>query len=400
MNAVMYGGGNIGRGFIGALFSQAGYRVTFVDVSEAVVAALHNEREYPVRIIASEGYEDIEITNVDAVNGNDAEAVADCIAQADIMATAVGVGALKFIIPNIVSGIRKRFMLTDRPLDIIICENLMDANIIIEGMIKEHLSEDEKALFDQRIGLVEASIGRMVPVQTPEMQDGNPLRVCVEKYDFLPVDKNAFKSEMPRIDKLVPASPFDFYIKRKLFLHNMGHATCAYLGQYEGLEYIYESIDNPIIYIIVKNAMQESLEALCLEYNVEFTPLLRHADDLLFRFTNRALGDTCARVGQDIPRKLAPDDRLTGAMKLCLKHGVFPAHIAIGAAGAIFQHLGKEQGLIQAANALKELSNLEESDPLTQLILEMYELFISGAPIERIREVSRYAKIGRMSDVV
>ena len=30
--AVMYGGGNIGRGFIGALFSQSGYQVTFIDV--------------------------------------------------------------------------------------------------------------------------------------------------------------------------------------------------------------------------------------------------------------------------------------------------------------------------------------------------------------------------------
>ncbi|MCI9383732.1 MAG: mannitol-1-phosphate 5-dehydrogenase, partial [Lachnospiraceae bacterium] len=33
MKAVMYGGGNIGRGFIGMLFSESGYEVTFVDVA-------------------------------------------------------------------------------------------------------------------------------------------------------------------------------------------------------------------------------------------------------------------------------------------------------------------------------------------------------------------------------
>ena len=38
--AVMFGGGNIGRGFIGALLSQSGYEVTFIDVAEPVVKAL------------------------------------------------------------------------------------------------------------------------------------------------------------------------------------------------------------------------------------------------------------------------------------------------------------------------------------------------------------------------
>lgn len=35
----------------------------------------------------------------------------------------------------------------------------------------------------------------------------------------------------------------------------MGHATCAYLGGYEGRKYIYQSIDDPEILNIVQNAM-------------------------------------------------------------------------------------------------------------------------------------------------
>ena len=38
--AVMYGGGNIGCGFIGATLSQSGYEVTFIDVAEPLVKAL------------------------------------------------------------------------------------------------------------------------------------------------------------------------------------------------------------------------------------------------------------------------------------------------------------------------------------------------------------------------
>lgn len=45
--AVMYGGGNIGRGFIGATLSQSGYEVTFIDVAEPVVKALQEKSSTP-----------------------------------------------------------------------------------------------------------------------------------------------------------------------------------------------------------------------------------------------------------------------------------------------------------------------------------------------------------------
>ena len=54
--AVMYGGGNIGRGFIGALLSQSGYEVTFIDVAEPVVQHLQEQRKYPVRIVSTGGH--------------------------------------------------------------------------------------------------------------------------------------------------------------------------------------------------------------------------------------------------------------------------------------------------------------------------------------------------------
>ena len=182
----MYGGGNIGRGFIGATLSQSGYEVTFIDVAEPVIQALQEKHCYPVRYVSGEGYEDVLIENVTAVSGNDQEAASEAIANCDIMATAVGARILKFIVPNIVAGLRKRWARTDAPLNIIICENLNDANKILEGMLKEQLSEEERALFDARVGLVEASIGRMVPVQTEEMKDGDPMRVCVERYGVTP----------------------------------------------------------------------------------------------------------------------------------------------------------------------------------------------------------------------
>ena len=401
MKAVMYGGGNIGRGFIGALLSQSGYEVTFIDVAEPVVKALQDNKSYPIRYVSSAGYEDVLVENVTAVNGNDMEAAADVIANCDIMATAVGARILKFIVANVVAGIRKRWELGKGPLNIIICENLNDANKIFEGMLKEQMTPEECKKFDETVGLVEASIGRMVPVQTDEMKDGEPMRVCVERYGYLPVDKAAFKGAVPEIKNMVPFEPFDFYIKRKLFIHNMGHATCAYLGGYLGLDYIYESIDVPDVRIIVQNAMLESAMAISKKYGVELDKLMLHITDLLHRFTNAALKDTCQRVGGDPARKLAPADRMIGSSTLAMEMGVTPAYIAVGAAAAVRRYIdeaeGMEQSMENAKKVLKEVSGIESDDCI---ILKYYQMILDGASVADLRRAADEVKSESLKNVI
>lgn len=382
--AVMYGGGNIGRGFVGALLSGNGYEVTFIDVAEPVVRELQERRCYPLRFVANDGNEDVWVRNVTAINGNDVQEVSDAIAACDIMATAVGARILKFIVPNIVEGLRKRWNAGGGPLNIIICENLNDANKIVEGMIKELLSPEEKQRFDESVGLVEASIGRMVPVQTDEMKDGEPLRVCVERYGILPVDKAAFKGTIPDIKGMVPFEPFDFYVKRKLFIHNMGHATTAYLGGLAGLDYISDAIADPYIYSVTLNAMQESALALSRRYGVALEELQLHIKDLLTRFTNAALRDTCARVGADPGRKLSPADRLIGAATLALEEGITPIWIALGAAAGVKRYLdeaGKPQTWYEASCVLDKVSALPLDSPIHDCILRYYNMIASGCSL-------------------
>ena len=403
MKAVMYGGGNIGRGFIGTLFSASGYETVFVDVIDTVINTLNQEHKYPVRILSNEGHKDIEVRNVSAVDGKNADAVADAIASADILATAVGVNVLRFIVPNIAEGIRRRMNRDARPLDIIICENLMDANKVMEGMLKAQMSEEEQVWFDANVGLVEASIGRMVPVQTEEMKDGNPMRVCVEEYGYLPVDKAAFKGEIPTIQNMVPYEPFDFYIKRKLYVHNMGHATCAYLGDLLGLEYIYEAIDRDEIYAVVKLAMEESALALSKHYDVALEAICLHINDLLYRFTNVALKDTCKRVGGDPARKLSAQDRLIGSAGMVMKMGQTPAYIAIGTAAGLMR-LVKEKELPQTVENAKalllEVSGLDQESDLARLILDMYARILKGATIGQLRRAADQIKAAGRNNVI
>lgn len=403
MKAVMYGAGNIGRGFVGALFSKGGYHVTFIDVSDAVVQAINSRGKYPVRYVSAQGHEDEWIGNVSAVNGNDTEAAAQAIATCDLMATAVGVRALEFIGANIAAGFRRRMALGGGPLNIIICENLIDAQKVLADIIKRHLNEEEQRAFDAQVGLVEASIGRMVPVQTEEMKDGDPLRVCVERYGHLPVDGAAFKGGVPEIPNLYPADPFDYYVKRKLYLHNMSHAVCAYLGGYAGKTYIWEAIEDADILCMVHSAMLESAAALSGQYGVPLDGLLLHVDDLLCRFRNRALMDTCARVGGDPMRKLGANDRLIGAARMIAGQGTAPAWITVGIAAALYRlmeesHLPKD--VAAGVEKLCAVAGIAPEDKLTADVAGMYARLCRGESLTQLRNAAQDLRAAGLGDIL
>ncbi len=381
----MYGAGNIGRGFITQLFSKSGYETALIDVNKAVVEKLNTEKCYPVKIVSEkEQYEEI-VTNVYAVDGMDMNAVADTIADADVMATAVGVNILPRIAGNIAEGVRRRFAKTDAPLNIIICENLIEADKYLASLIKEKLTADEIKLFDERIGLVEASIGRMVPIMSEEMQEGNILKVWVEPFCELPVDKNGFKGEIPYVVNMIPFAPFEYFIQKKLFLHNMGHAATAYYGTMADIEYISDAIKVPEIYEKVSAAMMQSSAALSKEHGLPVEETKAAAEDLLFRFANSHLHDTTARVGRDVLRKLAKGDRLIGAALLCKKHGL-PCDAIIDAAAACTmfpaekdEFSAKLQALITEKGvtaALAEVSGLSADDDIIKAIAAAREKLV------------------------
>lgn len=396
MNAVIFGAGNIGRGFIGPLFSEAGAKVTFIDVSPVIVARIREDGEYPLEIVG--GAPTVkQIKNIYVADGNDKDAAVQAILEADIAATCVGAKAIQYIIPNLAAGIRARSDAGRPPLNLLICENLMDADVYIRELLAGELTEAQL----EQIGLVETSVGRMVPSLKQDAGSGeavNPLRIAVEEYCVLPVDQAAFRGEIPKIPNMVPFTPFHYYIERKLFIHNMGHAVCAYLGQMLGHTYIWESIEDPFIRLLAQNAMLESAGALCKKYHVDCAPLLQHISDLLRRFGNRALGDTCARVGADIPRKLARLDRLTGAACTVLEQGAFPVYICTGSAAALHCYMKEnKQSHGDAKSVLTSLTGLAADHPVTVCTMEMYAYFAAGkgyAEIFAAAEDKLHEKLG------
>ncbi|MBM3713285.1 MAG: mannitol-1-phosphate 5-dehydrogenase, partial [Actinobacteria bacterium] len=179
---------------------------------------------------------------------------------------------------------------------------------------------------DKLVGLVETSIGKMVPIMTDKDIKEDILQIFAEPYNTLILDKKAFKNPIPDVTGLAPKDNMKAWVDRKLFIHNLGHAAAAYAGYLynNNFMYLYEALSVKKIYNQTKQTMQQAADILMKEYPNEFTKkdLMDHINDLLERFMNKALGDTIYRVGRDLLRKLEPEDRLVGAIKMGIKHNL------------------------------------------------------------------------------
>jgi mannitol-1-phosphate 5-dehydrogenase len=336
LSAVIFGAGNVGRGFIGQLLSESGYAVTFADIDGALLAALNARGQYTLRLVDNEHTEEVQVGPVTALSSCDVQAVAEAVAAATLGATAVGARALPHIAPAVAQGIALR---AERgvaaPLNLIICENLHGAAAIFRGMVQEHLSISGRAYLQAHVGFVDTVIGRMVPELTPELRAQDPSLIIVEPYKELPVDRSGFVGDIMTVVGMQPRDNFALYTARKLYLHNAGHAVLGYLGYRRGYALGYEALEDREVRPILEGALEEALRGIVVRYGADERWLRAHVADLLARFANRVLADPVLRLGRDPLRKLAPDDRLVGAARTAEAAGSVPENLAWGIAAAL-----------------------------------------------------------------
>ncbi len=371
--AVHFGAGRIGRGFLGQLYAQSGWDTVFVDVVPEVIEALNRQEGYDIRLVDDAGTKVVRVEQVRGIDGRETDAVAEAVAACDLASTAVGVRALPQVAGPLAAGLARRAEASGEPLNVVVCENLLDAAEQLRQAVLDHLGEVPSADFvRENAGFVATVVSRMVPDQ----EHDDPLTVSVEPYAILPVDAAAFVGPPPAIQGMRPVPNIRGHEERKLFCHNLGHALCAYIGHQRGFELIPDAIEDTPIRMATIAGLAEAADALIPRHGFEPEEYDAHVHDLLRRFANRALGDTVARVARDPIRKLGRHDRLVGAAQLCLDHGIHPTNILAGISAAVaYDHPDDPQAArLQDIRrrgfdaVLTEVCGLQSDDPLYPLI--------------------------------
>jgi len=383
--AVHFGPGSIGMGFFGQIYHESGYQIVFVGRTREKVDLLNLHGEYPLMLSSRDGtVREILIEGVKAISYLDKEKLEDEISSADILSTAVGASALPSIAGPIAAGLMARWRKQNfKPLNILLGENMVDADKYFAGLVEAELREpDLIKTFRDIVGVVDTSVERLVPVIADEMRFGHPLRTWASDTFEFPVDKNAFKGEIPDLKYMILLKDFEFYKKRKIFVFNSGHSIMAYLGHVKGYKRMSQAYKDPAVVQAAYHAMFESASALCSEFGIPLDETLQRIRQMTLSHSD-SLDDEIARVGRDPLRKLSDNERLIGPAKLATRHGHIPLYLGLATAAAL--HFDAEHDtscmvmrkMIEVGGpnrVLREVSKLNEESCLCKVILSFYRI--------------------------
>lgn len=369
MKSLHFGAGKIGRGFIGAQLSAAGYDVTFADVNSSVVDAINNDRGYCLHILDSQLF----VQSVSGVSAVLSDQAVGLVVEADIVTTAVSMNLLPAVVPIVAAGlVERRAAGVTAPLDVICCENGIRATSHFKSLVVQHLDADMQRWVDEFVGFADCCVDRIVPIVSLE----KGLDVAVERYCEWRIERSTLKGTLMTTSDMHLVDDVEAAVYRKLFTLNTAHCATAYLGALRGYEYIHEAVADGEIRAIVEGIMDDCSAMLVKKYNLDPTVQKNYCRTVLERFSNAMLGDTVSRVSRDPMRKLSPQLYFSCPIGLALRLETPTHYLSMAVAAALkFRSENDAQSLQLGSmiaskgvvDTVKEVCSIDDAGVLAQI---------------------------------
>ncbi len=337
MNAVIFGGGKIARGFVAQLLHQSGFHITFVELNEKLVSNLNKNKKYYVNVMGNQKANEW-ITDYECISLSDISGIAEALESADIVFTSVGGKNLDNLAKTIASAFELiALKLEKRLFTIITCENWKEPGKQLQEGIRAELKNDKlKGLFEEHVGVSEAVILRSGVEATKEVMDIDKNAVSVTDYWELPIDKNRMKGELISFKGANYKDDFKGFLQQKLYTFNTTNATIAYVGRLRGFDLLSDAANDPEIVALVNRVHSEINPAIAEEMQITLEEQEAFSKKALRKYQDKSVTDFTERHARDPIRKIGPNDRIVGTMRLVEKHNISYDALAITLAAAMF----------------------------------------------------------------
>jgi mannitol-1-phosphate 5-dehydrogenase len=315
--ALCFGAGNIGRGFIAQVCQESDIKLTFVDVNETILSLISTYHQYTIHLLDESGTS-ILIKDIDAIHSQDIESLSQKIQKVDFIFTAVGPHVLRHVGATLSQLYEIHPNLTHH---VIACENMVGGS----SALRNHVLNTGITI-PNGVDFLDAAVDRIVPLS----QELGSLDVKVEpSFEWIVETDVALN-----LKGVIEVKELEPYIKRKLLMVNGAHAFTAYLGLLYGYTMIDEAIHDSRIEASVRGLLHEHQIFLNHTFGLDVHDLQKMQDKVIKRFKNTLLQDDCVRVGRTPLRKIGRQERLSMGIDTLLNLGHKPiyAYQAIAAA--------------------------------------------------------------------
>lgn len=367
MKAMILGAGRIGRGFVSELLHANGVEITFFDSSSAMVEKLNEKKEYTIHVLGAEELN----THMEGVQAHlfyDIDAVSECWKEADFLFTACGGKNMGNVGETLAKAFKR--LVKDNAVhvsNIVTCENWIDPATDLKKAILDNLNAEEQKLFEEATGVSESVIMCTGTGAPDPDKVTNEMDTWVQNMRYLPIDRDRIRGELPAWEYVEFVADFGDLLKQKIYTNNTSVATVSYLGKLKGLTYVADSANDPEIEPILDQVYEEINYALIHGMGISEESQIKFSKTAKAKYTDRAIVDLVDRIARDPIRKLGPQDRFIGPMKIALAAGIKPKAIALGAAAALYFDNPQDRDALR----LKEIRESKGIDYILETISEI-----------------------------
>ncbi|MBM7579693.1 mannitol-1-phosphate 5-dehydrogenase [Jeotgalibacillus terrae] len=351
MQAVHFGAGNIGKGFIGYLLSKNGYDVCFVDVNQQMIDQINSRNSYDIELLSDDRRMET-ISPVSALNSmTQKDAVVDRIVNADIITMSVGVQNLSKVAGVLAEGLKKRAVENPKPLNVMANENAINASSTLKKEVAEYLTQEEMKELGAFIAFPNTAVDRLALSRQSKSVE---IPIVEPFYEWVIDESEKVDDGLPKLQGVTYTQDLTPFIERKLYIVNMGHAAAAYLGYLKGCHTIRETLQYAELETLVKGAMKEAAGYIVQTFQADPEELDRFIEKTLGRFKNPHVDDDVKRVGRAPLRKLGLRERLVHPTVSLFEAGYSVEHLTTAIAAGFLFDTSEDEEAVELQNYIAE----------------------------------------------
>ncbi|WP_308753462.1 mannitol dehydrogenase [uncultured Anaerotruncus sp.] len=310
---LVLGAGKEGKGFLGEVFSAAGWKVSLLDKDPLVIENLR-KGSYTVELFKVDGTYPAVVSGYEAYLCDPERSCRRAVMDADVLAVCLYPEDIAEAAAYLAPCFEERAAAGGKKLTILSCTNINHLmGRIEEWFLAPMKSEKSRAWFRENVALRDTIVRRSVSAES-----NSSLRLEALTVANLLIQP-PIHADLSGVEWMELMDDLEKMKDIKLYSLNAPHATCAYAGYLRGYRTICESEGDPEVAALMDEVLSEAVKGLSAEFGV---PEGKIWDFSKMPAPKDALPDLITRVGYDPLRKLARGDRLTGNALFCYNHGL------------------------------------------------------------------------------